>query len=250
MITVIIPTLNEECCLGAAIQSVSFADEILVIDSFSTDRTVAVANQMKARVIQREFDDFSSQKNFAIEQATHDWVLVLDADERVSAELGEEILRMVRNPGENVAFYLYRNFFFKGKRIYYGGWQTDKAVRLFRKDSCRYNGKLVHETIISDGPVGFLGNRLDHFSYRSREQYSAKLEHYAALQAKELYDQNKRMHVLYVGIKPAFRFFMHYFVRLGFLDRSPGLILAFEHSKGVFKRYLFLKEAIREKAFD
>ena len=133
MITAIIPTLNEENFIEEAIRRVGFADEILVIDSFSSDNTVEVAGKAGARVMQREFDDFSSQKNFAIRQATHEWILVIDADERVSDELADEIVRSVTDPGDKVAFFLYRNFYFKDIRVRYGGWQTDKAIRLFKR---------------------------------------------------------------------------------------------------------------------
>ena len=239
-ITAIIPTLNEELCVGDAIDSVSFADEVLVVDSFSTDQTVNVAKQRNARVIQREFDDFSSQKNFAISQARYEWILFIDADERVSPLLGKEIVSTVENPGDTVAFYVYRNLFFEEKRIRFGGWQTDKAIRLFKKEDCRFDGKLVHETIETEGPLGFLKNRLDHFSYKSRSQYAGKLEKYAALQAEELFRQGIRTNGLLVAIKPWFRFFVHYVWRLGFLDGSAGFVLAYEHAIGVKKRYSFL----------
>ena len=212
-----------------------------MVDSFSTDRTVHIAKQRNARVIRREFDDFSSQKNFAISHAKYEWILFIDADERVSHRLGREILRTIEKPGDKVAFFVYRNLFFKEKRIRFGGWQTDKAIRLFRKGDCRFDGKLVHETIETEGPVGFLKNRLDHYSYKSRLQYSGKLEKYAALQAEELFRQGIRTNGLLVVIKPWFRFFVHYVWRLGFLDGSAGFVLAYEHAMGVKKRYSFLK---------
>lgn len=240
MITAIIPTLNEEIFIAEAIRRVSFADEILVIDSFSSDKTVEAASKAGAKIVQRKFDDFSNQKNFAIREATHEWILVIDADERVSYDLGDEILRSVANPGETVAFYLYRNFYFKDKRVRYGGWQTDKAIRLFKKGSGRYNGKLVHETIDTDGPVGFLKNRLDHYSYRSDEQYSKKLEMYARLQAEELFRKNKKPRFWLLMAKPAFRFFVHYIIRMGILDRKAGFQLARAHAIGVWKRYKYL----------
>ncbi len=242
MITTVIPTLNEENFVAEAIRRVSFADEILIIDSFSSDKTVEVAREMGARVIQREFDDFSSQKNFAIQQATHQWVLVIDADERVSEDLAAEIMRSVKNPGDKVAFFLYRNFYFKGKRVHFGGWQTDKAIRLFKKENGRYNGNLVHEIIETNGPVGFLKNRLDHYSYRTREQYAKKLEMYARLQAEELFRKNKKSTHLPLTVKPAFRFLVHYVIRMGILDGSAGFELARAHAIGVWKRYKYLGE--------
>ena len=246
MITAIIPTLNEENFIAEAIRRVRFADEVLVIDSFSSDCTVEAAREAGARVIQREFDDFSSQKNFAIREATHEWILVIDADERVSAELSDEIVRSVTDPGDKVAFFLYRNFYFKEKRVRYGGWQTDKAIRLFKKETGRYNGNLVHETIETRGPVGFLKNRLDHYSYRSHEQYADKLEMYARLQAEELFRKNRKPRFWLLTIKPAFRFFVHYILRLGILDGTAGFELARAHALGVWKRYKYLGERYGE----
>ena len=240
MITAVIPTLNEENFVTDAIRRLSFVDEILVIDSFSSDRTVEVARGLGARVIQRKFDDFSSQKNFAIQLAKNEWILVIDADERVSEGLAEEIQDAVNNPGDRVAFFLFRNFYFKGNRVRYGGWQTDKAIRLFKKDKGLYNGKLVHETIKTDGPVGFLSQRLDHYSYRNSKQYGAKLEMYARLQAEELYRKNKKPLFLLKAVKPPFRFFVLYFVRMGLLDGWAGFELARAHAIGVSKRYSYL----------
>lgn len=242
MITAIIPTLNEENFISEAIRTVSFADEIMVIDSFSSDKTVEIARDLGVKTTQRKFDDFSNQKNFAIRQASYEWILVIDADERVSDQLADEIVRAVENPGDKVAYFLYRNFYFKDKRVRYGGWQTDKAIRLFKKGSGRYNGKLVHETIDADGPVGFLKNRLDHYSYRSEEQYSKKLEMYARLQAEELFRKNSKPWFWLLMAKPAFRFFVHYILRMGMLDGKAGYELARAHALGVWKRYRYLGE--------
>ena len=124
-ITAIIPTLNEEIHLADAIRSVSFADEIIVIDSFSTDSTIEIAEKMNVKIIQRKFDDFSSQKNFAIEAAAHDWIYILDADERVTPEVKAEILNAIKNPKENVGFYVRRTFYFCGKKVNYSGFQRE-----------------------------------------------------------------------------------------------------------------------------
>ena len=236
-ITAIIPTRNEQDYLPGAVQSIAFADEILVVDAGSTDRTVAIAREHGASILNREFDDFSSQKNYAIEQAKHNWILVLDADERVSNELGKEIREAVQRAEEEVGFYVYRSFYFKGRRIRHGGWQTDKVVRLFRKDRCRYDGKLVHEQVQAEGKLAYLNNKLDHYSYRSFDHYASKLNQYAGLQAKELYRRNKRVTLFHLLIKPPFRFFVHYVIRMGFMDGIPGFILAAQHSFGVFTRY-------------
>lgn len=242
MITAIIPTLNEEQFIAEAIASLSFADEIIVIDSFSDDKTVEIASRHGVRILQRQFDNFSNQKNYAIDRATHDWIFVLDADERVSPELKNEILTCVRQPKSRIGFYVYRTFYYGTSKIRFGGWQTDKVIRLFRKNECRYDGKLVHERIAFHGKIGFLANRLDHYSFRNIDQYSHKLGFYARLQARELELAEMKVPLGYRWLKPGFRFIVHYFVRLGFLDGYRGFVLARLHAGAVNQRYVELDQ--------
>jgi glycosyltransferase involved in cell wall biosynthesis len=237
MITAIIPTLNEESFIEEAIASVSFADEIIVIDSFSTDRTIELAERHQVRIIQRKFDNFSSQKNYAIELAKHEWIYILDADERVSPLLKKEILNSVKHPMNYVGFYIYRNFYYKETSIRFGGWQTDKVIRLFKKDACSYDGKLVHEKIIFKGEIGFLKNKIDHFSFRNINQYSRKLDLYAGLQAREILAAKKKISWIHRLVKPGFRFLVLYVIRFGFLDGEKGFRLAKIHGEAVKKRY-------------
>ncbi|MDN3644437.1 glycosyltransferase family 2 protein [Lutimonas halocynthiae] len=241
MITAIIPTLNEENFIEEAIRSVSFATEIIVIDSFSQDQTASICKKAKVKLIQREFDDFSSQKNFAIDQAAYNWIFILDADERISAPLALEIKKVANDPQDFVAFGIYRNFYFKNIKVRFGGWQTDKVIRLFRKDKCRYDGKLVHEEVLCSGKVGLLKNRMDHYSFRSQEQYEQKLEFYAALQAKEIKKSGKKVYLIHQLVKPAFRFVVLYLVRFGFLDGKRGYVLAKLHAHAVLNRYLLVR---------
>ena len=165
-ITAIIPTLNEEIFIENAIESVAFADEIIVVDSFSTDKTIEIAERNNARVIQRKFDNFSDQKNYAISKAKNDWIYILDADERIPVALQQEILNAMENPKDIVGFYIYRKFYFLKVKINYGGWQANKVIRLFRRDKCEYNGNLVHETIDFDGAIATFNSKIDHYSYR------------------------------------------------------------------------------------
>lgn len=239
-ITAIIPTLNEEIHIEAAIQSVDFADEIIVIDSFSTDKTVELAEKYNVKIIKREFDDFSSQKNFAISQASHDWIYILDADERVTPEVRKEILNAVENPNEKVGFFVKRSFHFSGKNIQYGGCQRDKVVRLFLKKYCKYEG-LVHETIKAKGALGFFKNKIEHYSYKSYDHYIAKMNHYAELRAREYFLKGKRINYFFhLLIKPSARFFIHYLIRFGFLDGFPGYLFAKVQAYGVYARYIKL----------
>ncbi|PWG05431.1 glycosyltransferase family 2 protein [Polaribacter aquimarinus] len=239
-ITAIIPTLNEEIHIADAIESVSFADEIIVIDSHSTDKTVSIAEKYQVKIIKREFDDFSSQKNYAIDQAKYDWIYVLDADERVTSEVKKEILEVVKNPKDFVGFYVRRTFYFCGKRLYYGGCQRDKVVRLFLKEFCKYNGSPVHETIETKGKLGFFKHKIEHFSYKDYDHYMSKMNHYGTLRGKQYHEVGKKVNLFHILVKPPARFFIHYFIRLGFLDGFPGYIFAKTQAYGVYVRYIKL----------
>jgi glycosyltransferase involved in cell wall biosynthesis len=238
-ITAIIPTLNEEIHIADAIKSVSFADEIIVIDSFSTDKTIEIAEKLNVKIIKRKFDDFSSQKNFAIDQASYDWIYILDADERVTPEVKKEILLAVKDPKDFVGFYVRRTFYYCGRKVNYSGFQRDKVIRLFLKENCRYHG-LVHETILTNGELGFFKHKIDHFSYRSYDHYISKLNHYATLRAKELHQQGKKVNLFHILIKPPARFFIHYVIRFGFLDGFTGFLVAKNQAYSVLTRYIKL----------
>ncbi|MFK8060649.1 MAG: glycosyltransferase family 2 protein [Polaribacter sp.] len=238
-ITAIIPTLNEETHIEEAIKSVSFADEIIVIDSYSTDKTLALAEKHSVKIIKRKFDDFSSQKNFAINKAKNPWIYILDADERVTPEVKKEILEAVKNPKDKVGFFVRRSFYFAGKNINYGGCQRDKVVRLFLKEHCKYKG-VVHETIITEGNLGFFKHKIEHYSYKNYDHYISKMNHYGALRGKQYFEAGKKVNLFHILIKPPARFFIHYFIRLGFLDGFPGYIFAKAQAYGVYVRYIKL----------
>ncbi len=247
-ITAIIPTLNEEVHIEEAIKSVSFADEIIVIDSFSTDKTVVLAEKHNVKIIKRKFDDFSSQKNFAIHQAQNPWIYILDADERVTPEVEKEILKAVKKPKGKVGFYVRRSFYFAGKKIKYSGWQRDKVVRLFLKENCRYKG-IVHETIKTNGELGFFKGKIDHYGYRSYDHSIHKIHHYASLKSVDLHKQGKKSGLFHILVKPPARFFIHYIIRLGFLDGFEGIILAKTLAYSVRTRYIklwLLNKGIKE----
>ena len=239
-ISAIIPTLNEESHIEDAIKSVDFADEILIIDSFSTDKTIEIAKKFNVKIIKREFDDFSSQKNFAIGQAKHPWIYILDADERVTKKVKKEILKAVKKPKDKVGFYVKRSFYFAGKHIKYGGCQRDKVVRLFLKEYCRYEG-VVHETIKTKGDLGFFKHKIEHYSYKSLDHYIAKMNQYGELRAKEYFNNGKQINYFFhISIKPLVRFFIHFIVRFGFLDGFQGYLFARCQAYGVYVRYIKL----------
>ncbi len=239
-ITALAITYNEEENVKRYVDSLSFADEIIFVDSQSTDNTVKIAEELGVKVIQRKFDDFSNQRNYAIGQAKNDWIIFFDLDEIMTDELEKEIKKKIVSSSDKVAYFVKRNFFFLGKRMKYGGWQNDKAIRLFNKNYCKYNGNLVHEVIKTQGRTGKLKSSVNHYSYKNFDNYNDKLNLYSKLQAENLYGKNIKPNLYHFFIRPFYRFLWQYIFRLGILDGKEGFILAYVHSFSVFKRYLQL----------
>lgn len=240
-VTAIIPAGNEEENIAAAIESVLFADEILVIDSYSTDRTVEIAQQYPVTILQRKFDFPARQKNWAMPQASHDWILLLDADERVTPELQEEIKNVLNQDKlEAVAYWVYRTNFFMNKEIRYSGWQDDKVIRLCKKDVCTYKDVKVHEEIIADGPTAFLKNKLEHHTYRGLDHFLEKSYKYATWGAYDRLEKTKNVTAFHFVVKPFFGFIKKYFLKRGVLDGKVGFILALQYSQFLFLRALKL----------
>ena len=240
MISALAITYNEELHIESYIESLSFADEIIIVDSFSTDKTIALAQKYDVKIIQREFKNFSDQKNFAISQAKNDWIVFFDSDEKISSDLANEIVTKVESKNPLNAYLIKRSFNFMGKRIKYSGFQTDVAVRLFNKNYCKYNGKVVHESIETDEKVGKLNHALDHQTYKSFDNYNQKLSKYSKLQAEELYKKNVRPNLYHFLFRPWYRFMHQYFLRFGFLDGKEGFIICYVHAFSVYKRYIQL----------
>lgn len=237
-LTAIIPTGNEEHNIRAVLESVAFADEIMVVDSFSTDDTVSIAKEYTDFIIQRDYKYSASQKNWAIPQATHDWILLVDADERVTPELQREIKTLLKNPPQDTdAYWIYRMNHFMGKRVKYSGWQNDKVIRLFRKDTCRYEDKMVHAEIVTKGKVGFLKNKFYHDTFISLDHHITKLNRYAAWQARDYDKKVNRLTPFHMIIKPLWGFFKHYILQMGFRDGIVGLVISYLHAYSIWMRY-------------
>ncbi|MBN2348946.1 MAG: glycosyltransferase family 2 protein [Bacteroidales bacterium] len=239
-ITAIIPTGNEEENIEKAIQSVQFVDEIIVVDSFSTDRTVEIAKKYTPRVIQHEYVNSATQKNWTIPQASHNWILLLDADERVTPELQEEIQELLQNEPEEVAYWIYRKNYFMGRHLKHGGWNRDKVIRLFRKDKCGYEEKHVHAEIIANGKTGILKNKLIHNTYPGFDRYVAKVNRYSWWSARDYDKKIGKLSCYHFFVKPSFRFFKHYILQGGFRDGIPGLTVAFLAFYALMTRYIKL----------
>lgn len=240
-ITAIIPAGNEIHNIEAVIASVNFADEIMVVDSLSTDGTYEKALELGVKVIRREYEYSASQKNWAIPQAKYEWVLLVDADERVTPELKNEILRIIEDPkNDKVGYWIGRINHFMGERVHYSGWRNDKVIRLFKRDACYYEDKQVHAEIIADGEIGRLKNKFIHHSYTSMDAYVQKMNRYATWQAKDYDKKTGALTPYHFVLKPFWGFFKHYIVQSGFRDGAVGFTIGYLQGYVVFMRYVKL----------
>ena len=240
-LTAIIPTGNEIHNIEAVIASVNFADEILVVDSFSIDGTFEKAQELATKVIRREYQYSASQKNWAIPKAKHEWVLLVDADERVTPELEQEIKEILSKPENDiVAYWIGRNNHFMGERVKFSGWRNDKVIRLFKRDLCKYEDKQVHAEIIADGTVSSLKNKLYHNTYTTFDAYVEKMNRYASWQAKDYDKKTGKLTPYHFAIKPFWGFFKHYIVQSGCRDGVIGLTIGYMQGYVIFMRYVKL----------
>lgn len=242
-LTALVITYNEIGYIEKCIDSVSFADEIIVVDSFSTDGTYEyLKDHPKVKVIQNPFENFTAQKSFALKQAKNDWVLFLDADEIVSDALQNEITETISSDTEIAAFWFYRQFMFKNEKLNFSGWQTDKNYRLFRKSKAAFSDcKIVHETLDVDGTSGILNEKLTHYCYKNYEDYKGKMLKYGRLKAIESFYKEKKFSYVMMLLKTSWKFFNHYILRLGILDGKKGFTICYLNSLGVLERYNELK---------
>ncbi len=242
LLTAIIPTYNEEATLGDCLESVRFADEVLVVDSFSTDRTLEIAREHGVRILQHEYVYSARQKNWAIPRASHEWILLVDSDERVTPGLRDEILGILGGPPRHDGYWILRANHFLGKRIRRCGWGSDKVIRLFRRDVARYEDREVHAEIDLPGPLPVLRHPLEHHSFRSFAQYFRKLQLYSEWGAAQLHKEGARAGVLEIFGRPVTRFLKMYLLRLGFLEGVHGLVLSMLGAFTVYLKYARLWE--------
>ena len=225
-LTVIIPCKNEHLNLRACIATVrTIADEVLIADSGSTDGSLAIAEELGCRIIEREYFDSGNFKNWAIPQAEHPWVLIVDADERVTPELATEITHALAAP-ECDGYRIHRRNFLFGYEIRHSGWSNDSVLRLFRRDLGRYGAGGDHADVeVSTGNIGHLRQKLLHFTYWSLPQYLRKAERYTTQAAALRFARGQRARLWAMALVAPLRFFYLYVLRLGFLDGVPGLIV-------------------------
>jgi glycosyltransferase involved in cell wall biosynthesis len=236
-LSVIVTTYNEEVNVADCIRSVLWSDEILLVDSFSTDRTVAIAREFPITVLQREYFGSAAQKNWALDRVRHDWVLIIDADERVPEDLAREILGVLAAKPTVNGYYIRRENLFIDRPIHHSGWSTDKVVRLFRRDKGRYPNRRVHADLEIEGPVPVLRHSFLHYTFRNFDQYFPKFLNYAEWGAAQAFRDGRRAGIAEIVFRPAWRFVRTYFLQLGFLDGMHGFVLCSLQAFGVFLKY-------------
>lgn len=243
-ISALMITFNEIDHIDEVIKCIDFADEIIVVDSLSTDGTFEKLSAMdNVKVILREFKNFADQRNFAISQANCEWIFFIDADERLTEASKKEIVDTVQTNSAIAAFKIPRRFMFNDKVMRYSGLQSDRVFRLFKKGVTTYReDKLVHELLDYKGEFGVLKHDMLHYSFSDYDSYKQKAEHYGFLKAQELHKKGVRPNWFHFYIKPAYKFFTNYILRLGFLDGKEGYTICTLNAYGVFYRYKALEK--------
>jgi glycosyltransferase involved in cell wall biosynthesis len=244
LLSALLITYNEESNIKEALLNLSFADEIIVVDSFSTDQTVAIASSFKnVKVFQHTFDNFALQRNYALSLASNQWILFIDADERITPKLQQEINAIINETDSYPAYFMYRNFIFENKKLRFSGWQTDKIIRLFKKENAIYNiEKIVHEKLIVNGKIGKLKHKLIHHSYSNYEDYKQKMIFYGKLKAQEELLKKTNPNFFHFYIRPLYQFLNQYLLRFGFLDGKKGIIICYLNAMSVAIRFQELKK--------
>jgi len=240
-ISTVIITLNEEDRIEDALKSCqSISDEIVVVDSLSSDNTVKIAESFGAKIFLNPFTDYATQKNFALDKASFPWILNLDADERVSEQLAEEIRKLKQKNDSEITsdgFLIKRKTAYMGRWITHSGWYPDRKLRLFKKDKSRWHGR-VHERLDLDGVTEKIEGDILHYTYRDMADHIKRLNRYSSMQAEDIVKKKKKCLLLRVLILPPITFIRFYFWKMGILDGFPGFVIALVSSWSTSMKYL------------
>jgi len=235
-------TFNEEANISEALESLGWADEIVVVDSGSTDETLEICRKHGVTLHSRSWTGYVDQKNYAVEKATNDWIFSLDADERVSPALKREIEGLLSAGPRHAGYRIPRVACFMGRWIRHGDWYPDHQLRLFDRRRGRWRGGRVHESVRLDEEPGFLNGEIHHFTYRNLSAYLRRLETYSTLAAADYHERGKASTPLRMLLNPVATFVKAYFIKRGFLDGTPGFVVAVMGAVSVFFKYAKLHE--------
>lgn len=247
-LSVAIIAKDEAARIGDCLASVAWADEIVVVDSGSADATCDIARSRGAKVHELPWRGFGLQKQAAVDLASHDWVLSLDCDERLTPELAAEIERVLGEEAPLDAYSIPRRTFLGRKEIRHCGWYPDRTVRLFDRRKARFSESLVHEQVLASGPVGKCREHMLHYSFTGLEQLLAKLNHYSELSARQMFESGRRCSAFDLVVRPVAAFLKTYVFRAGALDGVEGLTISVTSALGTLAKYAKLRELERHGA--
>jgi glycosyltransferase involved in cell wall biosynthesis len=242
-LSVCVICFNEERNIRRCLESAAWADEIIVVDSMSQDRTTEIAREYTDKVYQRTWPGYIEQKNFALSKAKGDWILSIDADEEISQGLQDEIIKEIKKGHAKDGYRIPRISFYQGRWIKHSGFYPDRQLRLFRRNRGYWIGKRVHERVHVNGEIGLLKNNLLHYPYKGIISGQLQtVDRFSSLLAENRFEEGKRYNLLLLLLRPPLKFMEVYFFKLGFLDGLAGLIIASTSAYAVFVRYVKLRE--------
>ncbi|MCD6376533.1 MAG: glycosyltransferase family 2 protein [Caldisericaceae bacterium] len=238
-VSAVIITLNEEQNIERCLRSLDWVDEIVVVDSGSQDKTIKICQRFGARVIETEWLGFGRTKYFAVEQASHDWIFSIDADEEVSSALKARLQKILQNPDPQMAYRIKRQAYYLEHAVRYSGWQKDYPLRLFNRRFGNFNLRSVHESVDFKGKVQRIEEPIHHYTYPTISSHIQKMDRYTNLSAAEA---DKSVTIAGSLLRAIFRFFKMYFLKGGILDGKIGFVLCFNSAFGIYLKYIKLWE--------
>ncbi|MEO6223548.1 MAG: glycosyltransferase family 2 protein [Vicinamibacterales bacterium] len=236
-VSAIVITLNEASNIRDCVASLIWATEIIVVDSGSTDGTQELARAAGARVITHDWPGYAAQKDYAASEASHDWILSIDADERVTPELAAEVQQTLEQPSDLAGFRIPRVTFHLGRWIRHTDWYPDYQLRLYDRRHASWARRRVHESVTARGPVGQLSNDLQHYAYRDIGHHYETMQHYTRLAALQMFEEGRRAGFFSLLVHPPAAFLRNYILKAGFLDGTPGLIVSAMNAHYVFMKF-------------
>ncbi len=238
----VVTSFNEAHNIADCIESLDWCDEIILVDSFSTDGTPDIARRYpKVRFFQRPYFGAGAQKNWAMQHVENDWILLLDSDERCTPELQAEVLELLAAEPKHDAYMMNRNVYMLGKRIRFSGWQHDRVARLFRRGNAYYENRRVHSVLHTSGETPILKNAIEHFMVdRSFDEYAFRLGKYGYWNAAQCWRDGDRTNALEVFVRPIWRFFRTYILQLGFLDGALGVVFCLLQAYSTYMKFAIL----------
>ncbi len=247
-LSITIITKNEEHNIKRCLDSVKWADEIIIVDSGSVDKTIDICREYGCKIIETEWRGFGKTKQLAVNNASNDWILSVDADEIITEDLKDEIISLLSNDPPLFGYRIKRRSFYLGKRISFCGWDRDYTLRLFNRQHGAFNDKPVHESVRINGDIGHLKGMMLHYTYPTIDSHYVKMKRYADIGAQNLYQKGRNSNPGMAIIRGIFKFIKMYIFQLGFLDGKHGFLLSYNSAWGVYLKYLLLWEMNRSKS--